>query len=321
MIKKVKRNRKRIIASILDYNKGMRGAHIAAFASQTAFFILLAFFPIVNILLYSTTYLPFSRGEIVDFVTNLVPQEFNAFFKSMINSLYVNKMSSFTIVSVIIAIWSASKAIMAIRNALNEINNSREDRNYFIIRGISAIYTAVFIVILVLLLVLKVFGNKLAVFIADKFPESTNMLTLIINVRYAVMYGLLFLFLWALMTKLPARRLSFKSQIPGAIFSTIAWACITELFSLYYESPFADSLMYGSLTTMVFVMFWLYFGVLFIFIGEQINRYLIVTHNFKDVMSDETEEDNIDKIDKIEVNEIIDENVTDEAIAEGSLSE
>lgn len=257
---------------------------MGAFAAQSAFFILLSFFPLANILLMLTKYLPFTRAQLIAFIANLVPREFETYLVNIINDIYFNTANSFTVISVIIALWSAAKGIMAIRNGLNEVYDAREKRNYFVTRAISAIYTAIFIVMIIVIMVLNMFGNQIANWVIVTFPNFENVTTLIIGLRSIGSFILLFLFLWFMYTGMPNKKLKFIKQLPGAAFASLAWVVITRAFSWYLEVYGSKSSMYGSLTTIILIMFWLYFGVYVIFIGGQINVYLQETDNLKTVL-------------------------------------
>ena len=61
---------------------------------------------------------------------------------------------------------------------------------------------------------------------------------------------------------------------PGAVFTSVAWAVFSYVFSIYLEYASNMSVLYGSLTTLVVVMLWLYFCMYLLFIGAEINQYL-----------------------------------------------
>ena len=72
---------------------------------------------------------------------------------------------------------------------------------------------------------------------------------------------------------LPNRRASLKSQLPGAIISALAWSLFSLGFSVYLDVFHGLSSMYGSLTTTVLVMLWMYFCMYIVLIGAEINAY------------------------------------------------
>ena len=70
---------------------------------------------------------------------------------------------------------------------------------------------------------------------------------------------------------LPNRRTKLKRQIPGAVFAAIGWMIITWIFSVYVDVFQGFSDMYGSLTTIVLIMLWMYFCMYTILLGGVVN--------------------------------------------------
>ena len=91
----------------------------------------------------------------------------------------------------------------------------------------------------------------------------TGLALVILALLFAVLY-----------TYLPNRKMAFIRQLPGAVFTSVAWAVFSYVFSIYLEYASNMSVLYGSLTTLVVVMLWLYFCMYLLFIGAEINQYL-----------------------------------------------
>ncbi|MCD7765655.1 MAG: YihY/virulence factor BrkB family protein [Lachnospiraceae bacterium] len=81
---------------------------------------------------------------------------------------------------------------------------------------------------------------------------------------------------------LPGRRMRFSSQLPGAIFASISWSIFSFIFSMYLDYSTNMSVIYGSLTTLVVVMLWLYVCMYLWFIGAEINHYLMAPELFSE---------------------------------------
>ena len=61
-------------------------------------------------------------------------------------------------------------------------------------------------------------------------------------------------------------------QLPGAGLAAIGWSVTTFGFSVYIDE-FNGFNTYGSLTTIIILMLWLYAGMYIILVGAYINRY------------------------------------------------
>ena len=133
--------------------------------------------------------------------------------------------------------------------------------------------TIVFILVLILSLVLLVFGDTLSHFILRKLPFLASITQYIINVRTLLSLGTLIFCFTGLYTFVPNRDLSWREQIPGALFSTVCWIGISLGFSIYFRFFNKFSYTYGSLTAVVLLMLWLYFCICALFLGAEINYF------------------------------------------------
>ena len=70
--------------------------------------------------------------------------------------------------------------------------------------------------------------------------------------------------------KLPNKKLTFKSQIPGAAICGVAWYIFSIGVSIYVDY-FNGFSMYGSLTTIALIMLWLYFCMYIMMMSAEVN--------------------------------------------------
>lgn len=262
------------IKDIIRFWKGTADEHMGAFAAQSAFFIFLSFFPIINLIVSLPKLLPFSEEQMIELIHYVLPSSFEEYVANLVSEMFRNSSNSITIISLVIAVWSAAKGLTAVRYGLNEVYRSREARNYFIIRSISAVYTVVFVLIVLLLVPLNMFGTQIALYIFNQFPHFTDVTLLVYSIRSSATFILLFIMFDLLYTIVPSKKLKFGKQLPGAFLAAFLWVSVTKIFSLYIDYYASKSYMYGSLTTVIMLMFWMYFVIYFIFIGAQLNEYL-----------------------------------------------
>ena len=62
-------------------------------------------------------------------------------------------------------------------------------------------------------------------------------------------------------------------ELPGAVFTAFAWYLASWLFA-EYVNRFSGFSTYGSMATVVIIMFWLYMCFYIVFMGAIINRML-----------------------------------------------
>lgn len=115
-----------------------------------------------------------------------------------------------------------------------------------------------------------VFGNSLQYLIVKYLPIVANITQAILSMRYLILLSILILFFAVLFKMLPNRKASFKSQIPGSVMAAVGWALLSFGISIYVDY-FNGFSMYGSLTTIILVMLWLYFGIYILLVCAEFN--------------------------------------------------
>lgn len=136
----------------------------------------------------------------------------------------------------------------------------------------SLILTVFFALAIILVLFLSVFGNSILEMIIQKYHVSNDILNVFKLSKIGV-YFVLFLVLLVMYKFVPGHKKRWKKQIPGAVIGTIGWYIISFVFSIYLETFKGFSIMYGSLTTIVLAMMWVYFCMYMVLIGAEINNF------------------------------------------------
>lgn len=247
----------KIIGNIKLFVEKCKRDNINAFAAQTAFFIILSAIPFLMFFSSLLKYTPVTKGVLMTIVNRAMPDYIAPFCISIINEVY-NKSFGIISVAAVLAIWSAAKGVQYMASGLNVVNDIEETRNWFVMRFWAIIYTIVFVLAIVITLVLLVFGTSLQDLIVKYVPIMVHVANMIIRLRSLIMLGILILFFTVLFKMLPNRKATLRSQVPGAVICAFAWYAFSFGLSIYVQY-FNGFSMYGSLTTIVLVMLWLYF--------------------------------------------------------------
>lgn len=261
-----------MVEMIRGFLKRLNKDHVGAYAAQSAYFILLSFIPFVLLLVTLVKYTPLTQEIVTTALIRMVPEEFSSFIRVIVNEVF-GKSAAFVPVSAIIALWSAGKGVNALSKGLNCIYQVEETRGYVINRLRSAVYTLIFVVAVAVTLLLLVFGNQIQMGIAERFPVIAKVTSVIVGMRTLITLVLLCLVFLMIYKFVPNRRATLKSQIPGAMVSSVAWSLFSLAFSIYIDLTPGTVNMYGSLTTLVLIMLWLYFCMWILLIGAEINSY------------------------------------------------
>ena len=104
------------------------------------------------------------------------------------------------------------------------------------------------------------------------------MVDFIIRIRTFVTLVVLTVF-WDLVYKfLPNRKnrakTTLRRQLPGAVFTACGWLLVSFIFSVYLDIFTGFTNMYGSLTTIILILLWLYVCMYIILLGGEVNALL-----------------------------------------------
>lgn len=248
---------------------------VTVYAAQASFFIILAIFPFLMLLMTLVQVIPgITKSDFLNVMVSLMPDLLDSLTVSIVDDLYTKSPATILSVTAIVALWSAGKGMMGIERGMNRIYESPYKRGYVMRRLICAVYTIVFMVVCLLSLGLLVFGTSLQRFIIRTFPLFATITSHLISFRSLLSLVLLLAVFTLLYTILPKKKQNPWKQIPGAAFAALGWMIFSYGFSIYFEHFSRFSYMYGSLTAIILLMLWLYFCICIVFIGAEINYFL-----------------------------------------------
>lgn len=261
----------KLIATLMDFSGEMKKRNINAYAASIAFFFFLSVVPMLMMVCTIIPYTPLTEEDLVTAVTEITPEMVDPLAESVISDVY-DKSAGILSVAVIATVWSAAKGVMALMQGLNAVNGVEEKRNYFVVRLIASFYTVVMLLVVILSLFLMVFGNQLVNLALYRIPHMRQVVSFAMNFRFLLVWLILTLLFAAIYAYVPDRKLKFKEQVPGAVFSAVMWSVFSWGFSLYvtYGNSYG---IYGSLAIIIIVLLWMYFCMYLMLIGAYINRY------------------------------------------------
>jgi membrane protein len=255
-----------------NFSLRIRGKDIPSYAASSSFFLILSFVPMIALICGILPYTPLTEDFLLKAVLEWSPDAMDGVLDSIIRQVYDSSAGIVTI-SIFATLWSAGKGVMALVQGLNRINHVKEQRNMLVIRLWSCFYTTILLAGLILSLVVLVFGDRLLERVKSVNPSVVQPLIDTVMRPRALYSVLLLTFLFAALYRfLPNAKLKYREQLPGALLAAIMWTVFSYVFSLYVSTSKYLSL-YGSMTTLVITMLWLY-GCMYLFlVCAYLNRY------------------------------------------------
>lgn len=266
----MKEKGKAAIAKIRSFTKAFKTARVSTYASSAAFYIFLSIIPIIVLLFTIVPYTPLTQEGVLKVLLEILPDSLDTFTTGIVAEVYDKNVAILSI-SAVILLWSASKGMQAITLGLNSINGVKETRNFVLLRLEACLYTVILLVLMIVSLGLFVFGS----FIMDHL-----VLWMHIDQIYQVLVDFRFLVEWIfyaipiaiLYAWVPNHRTKPHKQWRGAAFTGVTWTLFSYAFSLYL-SVFQAFSIYGSLTTVIITMFWIFVAMNLLFLGALINVF------------------------------------------------
>ena len=267
-----KKSRKRKKEVLLGYVNRTMTDHVGAYAAQAAYFIMLSFIPFILFITTLIRYTDMSYNMLSDLIRSIIPHSLQDYVMELVSEVY-NRSSAVVPITALLALWSAGKAIQSLINGLNTIYHVKETRNWLINRVYAVFYTMLFGLAIVSSFLVLVVGDTLVDMLLPHIPHLMLTAIGVFGARTMLVCIIVFVIFMFLYKVLPNRPATLKSQAPGAAIIAVAWTIFSNLFSLYFELFPSFSRMYGSLTALIIMMFWLYWCMLFVLFGAEINAY------------------------------------------------
>lgn len=238
-----------------------------------AFFGFLALFPtvIALVLAYGLFADPATIAEQVRSLGTALPPDVENLIIAQVTSASqrTGALSIGVIVSLVIALWSASGGVANLVQAINTAYDETDDRNVIKKRGLALLLTVGAIVFMIVLVTL------IAVLpIVFAFLDSSPLRWLVQIVRWVLIAALIMVALAVLYRLAPDRtsaKLAWTS--PGAIVATIVWLVVSAGFSLYITITANSSYTktYGALAGIVVLLMWLWLTSYAVLFGAEVN--------------------------------------------------
>lgn len=256
---------RRILSQIADDK-------ITVYAAQASFFVIISAVPFLSLLISIVGIVV--PAELPDFFAALpLPEGFGAVFDTVLDELRTAPNVPLLSVSAITTLWSASRGISAIRSGLELVYRASPSRGFVAHRFKSLISTLAFIAIITAAVTLMLFGDFLGEWLRlgrDKISD------VIMHLRTPV-FILSLCILFTIMYSSTARRSTrvkngILPHLPGAVFSSVGWTLFSYFYSLYITHFPSASYIYGSLAAVCLIMLWLYFCMIILLLGAELNK-------------------------------------------------
>ena len=245
-------------------------------AAQLSYYFIFALFPFLFFLVTLTAYLPL-RGAIdalLDRAAELMPGQALEIIRGQLDSLLSRPRPNLLTAGLVVALWSSSRGIDAIRTALNLAYAVRESRSWWKVQAIALGMTIASALLILVAVTLIVLGGKAGLWLTNKVGFGGESLALWRYLRWPVTAVVIMLALALTYHLLPDVKHEFRLITPGSVVGSILWLLATWGFTYYAEHFGNYNVAYGSLAGVAILLTWMYIGGLIFILGGEMNAII-----------------------------------------------
>lgn len=242
-------------------------------AGGVTYAVLVALFPALAALvsIYGLFFDPAQVEQQVNSLSTLLPAETTQLLSSELHSLTsasTGTLGISAIVSLLLALWSASRGMSGLINALNIAYQQAETRGFFKLNAIAIGLTFGALI-----------GGTIVIALVGVLPAAIQFVGLgsiakwvVLTLEWPLLISVVLFGLAATYRFAPNReKPQWRWVSPGAIGATVLWLLGSVLFSVYVSHFNSYGKTYGSLGGVVILLTWLWLSSFVALLGAVIN--------------------------------------------------
>ncbi|MBU3828957.1 MAG: YihY/virulence factor BrkB family protein [Candidatus Lactobacillus pullistercoris] len=263
------------------FSEVISGGEIFQSSIVIAYYILFSIFPIIIIAGNILPLFHINTAPIAAYLSLIFPDQVSEFIMPIINSLLKSNSTGYISFGIILALWSFSNLVNAIRIGMNRLYGVHEVE--LKLSFLSFLWTRSFTVLLTTLMIIgftgiglvMIFGQQVLEFLRPVLSFSVGEIERIFSYRYLVVLLMMMVTVVYLNYVLPNIKLHKRIIWPGVIFTVFGWFALSYLFGFYLHNFPISWENYGIVGTFIIFMLWLNIISLLLLIGTSINATLI----------------------------------------------
>ena len=268
------RTLKKIYRYADKFGSGLAERRLTTYAAACAYYIFMSLVPLIMLVISLLQFTPLSEELVLDAISEYVPDALYQLVESIVQGIYSGGEVALT-VSILLTVWSASASMKALMRGMDSVYDAKRREDYFVFSFRACVYMVIFVLMLLLSLVVLVYGEQVQDLIVSYMPSNRffQVVFRVINLRFIVILSVLTVVFSVLYKWMPAKKVRYTEQLPGSLFSAVAWMAFSYIFSFYVS--LSDRFgAYGFIGTIMVAMMWLFYCFYFLLIGGYINRLL-----------------------------------------------
>ncbi|GEQ37905.1 MAG: YihY/virulence factor BrkB family protein [Tetragenococcus halophilus] len=253
-------------------------SEFTTYSIVVAYYLLLSLFPLLITVGNILPFLSIDPSSVLPYIQEIMPSTIYQFLGPAIKDLLTQSSGGLLSISAITTIWSASKSINALQKAMNK-SLGVEQRTGIVARILSVLVLILFLFAMVALSLIIGAGQVLLDAIQPIFAIPDSFVNIFQTVKWPLTFVALFLLMAIIYWMIPNVKMKLRSVLPGAIFATIGWLLLSQVFGLYARYFATTVSGYQIIGSFVVLMLWLNFAAMIIILGSVLNASMEEFYN------------------------------------------
>ena len=245
-------------------------------AAQLSYYFLFAMLPFLFFLVTLAAYLPV-QGKIADLMARLdpiLPDQAMEIIRDQLTAIATEQRPNLLTLGLLLALWSASRGVDALRTSLNLSYDVKESRPWWKTQSLALIITIATSALMLVVLVAFAVGGNVGVWLADHLGFDRFWALLWDWLRWPLTALGVMLVAALLYYFLPDVKQEWRFITPGSVIGTSLWLLASWGFTWYAENFGSYNKTYGSIGGVIVLLTWLYITGLIFVVGGEINALL-----------------------------------------------
>jgi membrane protein len=245
-------------------------------AAALGFFLTLAIFPAMILMMAMIPYLPISNVDqaIMDLLRQALPSDAANMFTNVVQDVTQNQSTGLLSFGAIATLWATSSGMAAIMHQLNNTYDVKEERSFVKARLLAIGLSLLFIVLVIGAFSLIVLGGVMQDWIGAQFGVSGAVLAFFAGLRWVIILAALLLAFALIYYLAPNTEQTFAFITAGSVTGVVLLILASLGFAWYTQNFGAYSATYGSIGAVIVLMLWLYIAGLAILFGSEVNALI-----------------------------------------------
>lgn len=261
---------------LIDLNREMSDDNVFNGAAALAYYLTLAIFPALILLMTIIPYLPIRNVDqaVMDLMKQALPDDAFNLVKGVVSEVTGRKRGGLLSFGALATLWAASTGMFAIMQQLNITYDVKEGRSFVRARGTAILLSALFGLLVIGAFSLIVLGGIIQDWLGSHLGFSEVLLAFFILFRWLMIVLALLLGFALIYRFAPDVEQRFKFITAGSVLGVLLLIVASLGFAVYVKNFANYSATYGSIGAIIILMLWLYIAGLVILIGSEINALI-----------------------------------------------